>query len=303
MTALVRSRARAERDARLSGIELVEGTLARVPARFLSGPYDAVVYAAGVWRRGDRSSPQEIAQRCEEVYVAGVDTLAKHALERNAHFIYLSGISRYGDRAWGTVLREDAPPGSLSIYGAHKRTSEAILARLGARGLRWTALIPPEVYGPRDPGTYFRFIYERVRARRFVLLGNGENRWSLCNVNNVAEAIVHVANRDGAGPLHVADARPSSQRDVATAFARALGRRPWFPRVPRSLALAAAAFNASLPRSASAPIPFLPDHVRVRTATMVLDTSRLAALGFEPRFGLDEGIAEAVRWWERPESE
>jgi nucleoside-diphosphate-sugar epimerase len=296
--AFVRSRARGEDDPRLKGSRFIEGTLGAPPEEALSGPFDAVVYAAGVWRRDDSSSTVEVASRCDDVYVRGVEALAERALAWKAHFLFLSGVSRYGDLTWRGELREDAPAGRLSIYGAHKRKSEAILERLGARGLRWTAIVPPEVYGAHDPGGYVRFVYDRVRARRFVLIGRGENRWALCNVHNVASAILHMADRDGAGPLHTADARPSSQSEIATALARALGRQAWFPRVPRSAALAAAAVNALIPRPPGSPPPFSPKHVRVRTATMLLDTSRATALGHEPRWGLEEGAAEAVRWWE-----
>jgi nucleoside-diphosphate-sugar epimerase len=299
VSALVRSRERGECDVRLRGARLIAGVLGALPEEALDGPYDVVAYAAGVWRRDDRAPEEEIARRCEDVYVRGVEALAAQALAWKAHFVLVSGVSRYGDVAWGTGLREDSPPGNLGIYGAHKRKSERVLARFGDRGLRWTAIIPPEVYGPHDPGGYVRFVYERVRARRFVLLGDGRNRWALCNVDNVTSAALHMAERDGAGLVHVADARPSSQCEIAAAIARALGRRPWFPRVPRALGLALAAANAAVPRPSGAPPPFSPAHVRVRTADMLLDTSRARSLGFEPRFGLDEGIASAVAWWER----
>jgi nucleoside-diphosphate-sugar epimerase len=231
--------------------------------------------------------------------VRGIETLATRALAWKAHFFFLSGISRYGDRKWPGPLPEGAAPGRLSVYGAHKRRGEAILEQLGTMGLRWTALAPPEIYGSHDRGGYVRFVYERVRSRRFVLLGRGENRWSVCNVRTVASAVVQLSDQDGAGVIHVADARPASQRELAEAVALALGRRAWFPRVPRAAALAAARINAAIPRRAGAPPAFAPAHVLVRTSTMVLDTSRAAALMLGPGPGLDEGVAEAVAWWER----
>lgn len=297
VSALVRSRERGELDERLRGVCLVAGRLGKPPREALEGPFDVVVYAAGVWRR-DAPLPQDVTEQCDEVYIRGVEAFAERALAWKAHFVFLSGISRYGDVAWRGPLGEDTAPGRLTIYGAHKRRSEAILAKLGGRGLAWTALVPPEVYGARDPGGYVRFVYERVRARRFVLLGDGENRWSLCNVHNVAEAAVHVARRGPAHVVHVADDRPSSQRDIAVAVNDALDRRSWFPRVPARAALAAARVNAWIPRPRGAPPPFSPAHVRVRTAEMVLDTTRARAIGFEPRHGLTEGVAEAVRDWE-----
>jgi len=297
VVALVRSRDLGESDDRLSGARLAVGTVGALPEEAVAGPFDTVAYAAGVWRRDAHMDPAEVASRCDEVYVRGVETLATRALAWKAHFVFLSGISRYGDRKWAGPLRESAPPGRLSIYGAHKRRSEAILEQLAARGLRWTALAPPEVYGSHDRGGYVRFVYERVRGRRFVLLGKGDNRWSVCNVRNIARAVVQMSDMDGAGVIHVADARAPSQREIASSIGRALGRRSWFLRVPRGVALAAAHVNAAIPRRAGAVPAFSPAHVRVRSASMVLDTSRAMALGLTPDSGLDEGVAEAVAWW------
>jgi nucleoside-diphosphate-sugar epimerase len=297
VSALVRSRARAENDPRLRDARLIEGSVGALPEAVLDEACDAVVYAAGVWRRNDRPGREEIMRRCEEVYVRGVEALAERALAWKAHFVFTSGITRYGEADWQKPLREDARPGKLLVYGEYKRRSEAILERLAERGLRWTAIVPHEVYGAHDPGIYLRFVYDRIRQRRFVLLGGGENRWSICNVRNVADAIAHVAGGEGAGPLNIADAQPWSQREVAEAVARALGRRAWLPSVPRSLALAAASINTRIPRPAWLGSPFSTEHVRARTMTMVLDTSRAARFGVLPRFGLEEGVREAIAWW------
>lgn len=297
-TALVRSLTRARSDPRLEKARLAEGTVTEPPAEILDGPYDVVVYAAGVWRRGDRNPQALVAERCHRVYVQGVETFAERALAWKAHFVFMSGISRYGD-AWRGIVSEKTPPGNLSVYGAHKRNSESILERLGARGLRWTALVPPEVYGSHDPGGYVRFVYERVKDRRFILIGNGNNRWSLCNVRNVADAVLHIAEREGVGPLHVADENPWSQREIAAAAAMALDRKSWFFRVPRGVALGMARINSLVPRPARAPDPFSPLHVRVRTETLVLDTSRAKEFGFRARHGLMQGMREAVDWWSR----
>ncbi|HEX4338720.1 MAG TPA: NAD(P)-dependent oxidoreductase [Polyangiaceae bacterium] len=297
--ALVRATTRSKQDARLRGAELVEGSLGAIPAEVLDGPHDAVVYAAGVWRRDLTAPDDEVRRRCDEVYLRGVEVLAERALAWNAHFIFVSGVSRYGELSWEGALGEGAAPAKLSVYGAYKRQSEALLERAAARGLRYTALVPPEVYGAHDPGGYVRFVYDRVRGRRFVVLGDGDNRWSLCNVRNVADAALHFAERDGAGPVHIADALPTSQRELAEALSRALWRTPLFPAVPRGIALAVARVNAALPRPASAPRPFAPAHVSVRTAERVLDTSRAHSHGFTPRFDLKDGIARAVDWWQR----
>jgi UDP-glucose 4-epimerase len=289
VTVLVRSAERAACDERLNGTRILVGSVTSLPA--VLPRQDAVIYAAGAWLRDDPASPAEVLARCREVYVDGVNALAERAAAWDAHFVFLSGTSRFGDRE-GTAT-EDSAPGPMTLFGEHKRKSEAILAR--TEGLRWTAIVPPEVYGAHDVGGYARFVYQRVRDRRFVILGDGENLWSLCNVRNVADAMVEVAGRDGLGPLLVADAKPTSQRELAETIARAMGRTPIFPVVPRSLAHGFARLNAMRPGPR-----FSPTHVRVRTRDAILDVAKATSLGIVPRHGLRDGIAEAVAWWQGP---
>jgi nucleoside-diphosphate-sugar epimerase len=86
------------------------------------------------------------------------------------------------------AVREDTTPGPLCVYGRHKRLAESILERAAAAGVRWTALCPLEVYGAGDPGSHLFLVYRRVMARRYLELGTGQNRWSLCHVGNVVAA-------------------------------------------------------------------------------------------------------------------
>ena len=220
VTTIVRDAARAKADGRLIGAELAVGRAGALPQL---DRHDVVVYAAGVSGRG--ASEQEIATRCEEVYVDGVRALAGRAADWGAHFVFLSGVSRFGTYPGRTRVHEDSPPGMLCVFGSHKRKGEAVLAAIP--GLRWTALIPLELYGARASTGTLPFIHDRMRARRFFLLGDGTNRWSMCNVDNAVAAIVAIAPGQGHGPLLIADKEPTSQRELATA---GLGRARPFPR-------------------------------------------------------------------------
>ena len=294
---LVRSRARAASEARLAGARLLEGSASLPPDELGAAAFDAVVYAAGVWRYGDRSDPAIIERRCGEVYLDGVARFAELSLERGAHFVFLSGISRFGSAEATTPLREDSAPGRLSVFGRHKRLAEERLASFGERGLRWTALCPPDVYGAGDPGSHVRFIIERSAARRYLVIGDGQNRWSLSHVDNVVAAALFFMTGPGRGVVNIADARPYTQLELAQAVRRALGRRGAVPRVPRAAALLLAAVNQRIPRPRGFPEPFATRHVRLRTRDVLLDTTRATSFGFEPAAELEQGVAATVAAW------
>jgi nucleoside-diphosphate-sugar epimerase len=275
----------------------VEGVCHALPSSLSTERFDFIFFAAGAWRMGERCTPLEVERRCREVYVQGMEEVAALARRSLAHIVFMSGITRFGHRTSGSAMTEQSSPGPLCVYGWHKRQAEAILERATADGVRWTALCPLEVYGPNDEGSHLYFIYRRLLARRYVQLGDGRNRWSLCHVNNVVAAAMHVSSGKGEGPLLIADARAYTAREIARTVAEAAGCRASFLRVPRSVALFLSAINARVPRPSAWPEPLSPVHVRQRTTDRLLDTSRARELGFAPSFSLAEGAAQAVAWW------
>ena len=294
VTATVRDLARAARDERLRDVQLVEADVVKAVERVRGSTFDVVVYAAGAWQPGTQPTQAEIEERCRVVYEQGLMRVAAAAAEWNAHLFFISGITRFGHTD-ATTYREDTPAGPLCAYGRGKRRAEEILAQ--TPGLRSTSLVPLEVYGTHDRGSYLSFLCDRIRARRFVLIGDGANEWSIAHVDNVVGPMLALADGPGAGPLLVADAAPSSQRHMAEVVARALGRSPRFPRVPRSLALALAAINARIPRPPGFPPPFAPHHVALRTRTRLFVTDKARALGGVPRRTFEDGMREAIDWY------
>jgi nucleoside-diphosphate-sugar epimerase len=294
---LVRSIRRAYSDARLDRVRLVEGSVAPLPPALAGESFDLVFYAAGAWRAEERLVAEEVERRCREVYVEGVENVAALAARSRAHVVFMSGITRFGRRAWQEAVTEDSPPGPLCVYGRHKRLAESILERRAAEGVRWTALCPLEVYGARDPGSHLRLIYGRMTSGRYVRVGDGTNRSSICHVGNVIAAAMHVAEGPGEGPLLVADARAYTSDEIGRAMAEALGRRAPFLRVPRTAALVASWINARIPRPSGWPEPLSPAHVRHRTSDRLLDTSRAQARGIRAVFSLSDGVKEAVASW------
>ena len=295
VSALVRSRARAERDERLTAVRLIVGDVAQASALLSGERFDVVVYTLGAWTPGERPSRDVVEARCELVYRRGLGQVAERARAWGAHLFFLSGVTRFGRRDDLGCFSESTEPGPLDPFGAGKRSADSLLASID--GLRSTSLCPPEVYGAHDPGSHLRFVFERIAARRFVHLGDGGARWSLCHVQNVVDAMVHLADGDGVGPLLVADQHPSSQEEIARAVAEAMGRSSRFVHVPIALARAIAELNVRLPRPRFLPEPFAPKHVRLRTSDRIFDTRKARSLGVVPRWSLKQGVVDAVAWW------
>jgi nucleoside-diphosphate-sugar epimerase len=101
-----------------------------------------------------------------------------------------------------------------------------------------------QFYGP---GTYYASdgsIAERVRRRRFPIVGRGEGVFSFVHVHDAASATVAALDRGSPGIYNVVDDEPAPLREWLPVYAEALGARKPF-RIPEFLVRLAAGPFAS----------------------------------------------------------
>jgi nucleoside-diphosphate-sugar epimerase len=165
--------------------------------------------------------------RLEEVNVRGTEALAAEARAAGVRsFVYVSSAAVYGyavhrNARETEVAVDPATPISLSRAGAER-------AVLAAGGL---VLRPLFVYGEGD--THFLPVVIRSLERFPFMIGGGRARLSVISVDDLAAALIALADDRGAAPppgvYHAADGRPIRFREIATVLGRELGvRRPAF---------------------------------------------------------------------------
>ena len=126
----------------------------------------------------------------------------------------------------------EAPePFGTGVQATLRSEQEAI----EAEGLEGLVLRYGQFYGP---GTYYGEdgnIAERVRKRRFPIVGRGSAVSSFIHIDDAADATVAGVERGAPGIYNVVDDDPAPMRDWLPVYARALGaKRPL--RVPKWLA-------------------------------------------------------------------
>ena len=286
VTALMRSQS--VHEARLAGARVVEGSVEQPPWNVNEFDFDCVVFAAGVWKPGLTLPPAELRERLHRVWVVGVKRLAELCRERGSRFVLLSGITVHGKVHHPEPITEATPPRYLCAFGRHKRLAEALLAH---SGLSWVALRPHEVYGSGDRSSIVHYFASLVQRRRFVHVGDGENRWSLINVENLTDAIELVARAPVQGPLLVADEHPHSMNELLREIAAALGRPDRFVHLPVAVAKRLAQATRRI-----RPLPglFNAAYVEMRAGDNVIDDSRARAIGYRPRASLRDGVRGTV---------
>lgn len=258
-----------------SGFRLETGDLrdSAAVARALAG-CDAVVHLAAL--AGVRPSLERPAEYAD-VNVRGTAVLAE-AMARSgvARMVFASSSSVYGEReqASGPFREGDPVERPVSPYAATKRAGELLLHSFHhAEGLAVTCARIFTAYGPRQrPDLAIRKFAERMRAGQPIpVYGDGEATRDFTYVDDLVEALVRALDAGlGFEILNFGAGRTVRLLDVIAELERTLG-------VP-------------------ARIEWLPRQTGDVSRTWADTGAARAALGWEPKVALEEGIARFAQW-------
>lgn len=114
--------------------------------------------------------------------------LCKYCLKDNIKLIYLSSS---GVNGWQKKLpiNETYPYLGKGLYHWSKIESEKEILNSGKNGLDAVIVRTVMVYGNGDDGFLFKLI-NLIRRRRFFIIGNGENRIHLLDVNCLVNGLI-----------------------------------------------------------------------------------------------------------------
>lgn len=174
----------------------------------------------------------------------------------------------------GEPLSETSALGPTTVYARAKLATYERLAHTcdgTATSLAWARLF--YLYGPYEhPRRLVPAVTLALLEGRLARTTAGEQLRDFLHVDDVAAALVAIAESDVTGPVNVGSGRPVAVRDLVATLGRLTGR-------PELVAL------GSLPYAAGDPM------------VVTADTRKLAACPFAPSWTLEAGLAETVRWW------
>ena len=153
-------------------------------------------------------------------------------------------------------------------------------------GSRFVSAMPTNLYGPNDnydltnshvlPATVRKIVEAKRSGRNSVVIwGSGTPLREFMHVDDLADALVFLMERyDEAGPINVGSGQEISILDLHRMVAGIVGYDGEF------------VFDAAKPDG---------------TPRKLMDSSRLTAMGWEPKIPLEQGIATIVRNFVNPE--
>jgi dihydroflavonol-4-reductase len=255
---------------------------------------DVIIHSAGLTKAKNREG-------YFKANAEGTRNLVEVCLERNPglhRFIYISSQAASGPGEDERPKDEAAPCRPVSDYGGSKLEGEKIVSEYSSK-LPVTIIRPPAVYGPRD--TDMLGFFKVVKYGFRISFGKGESYISLVYVKDLVDGILLAAeNTKAIGQTYfIADDRVYSWREAFNIIAGVMNKKTLPLRIPKSIVFFLAFLSESFYRLLGKTPAFNTQKTREITQRYWgLDVSKAKKeLGFVPRFPLDKGTSETVKWY------
>jgi nucleoside-diphosphate-sugar epimerase len=294
VTVLVRARSPAD-AVRSRAARVVEGDLADADAidRLISGQ-DAVLHVAAVYRTAGH--PDDYYR---EVNVRGTERLleaaARHGVRR---FVHTSTVGVHG-HVEIPPADENAPLAPGDIYQETKAEGEKLAFDYHRRrGVPVSVVRPGAIYGPGE--TRLLKLFRAIARGRYAIVGSGRTFYHPVYIDDLVAGYLLALDRDEAvgeaflicGPSYI------SQQDLAALVAKHTGGRVLPFRIPaRPIQWAGDLVEAiCVPLGIEPPLHRRRVDFWTKSRAFTIEKAR-RLLGYDPKVGLDEGVARTAAWY------
>ncbi len=256
------------------------------------GECDAVIHAA--------ASVGDFNRRAEyiRINVEGTRRVAGAALaarpDHRQRFVHVSSVAAHSGKG---DFDESVPPHrGRHFYQTTKAAAEEVVDEAVARGLDAVLARVAAVYGPGDPHIVTRLL-KMARTGRFFVVGDGRQPANLIHVDDVADALIAMLTA-GAEPgerFLITDPGSPTVIEATRIGLDALGLEARIVHLPLAAALAAAVLSQGIARlRGTAPQVTLYAIRGISTVNRLHNERTRRRLGWEPRIGFPEGVAQVV---------
>jgi nucleoside-diphosphate-sugar epimerase len=217
-------------------------------------------------------------------------------------FVHVSSNSPFGTNSHaGDHFRQHEPYAPYYGYGYSKMQAELAVFDAVEAGLDAVIVRPPWFYGPHQPPRQTTF-FRMVRTGRFPVFGRGDQRRSMAYVDNLVQGVVlaELVDTEPGGAWWIADAEPYTVTEIVETVGRALVDEgfdvaPNRIRVPDAVGRLAERADALIQSRGGyhQQIHVLGEmnkHIACDVSAARVD------LGYEPEYGLHEGMRRSIRW-------
>ena len=241
------------------------------------------------------------AARERDFVAANVDAtriIAQAARDARVRMVHISSLAAAGPAPASAPRSEADPPQPLTPYGRSKLAGERVLAE--TTGLRWIALRPGVVYGPRDRALFALF---RMAARGVLpVVGRSGAAYTFIHVADLVRTIAAAIPPDVDGEaIFVGHPVPVTPRALVDGIRAAVAPGARVVHVPMALTRVAALAGEIAQRAAGRPMLINASRYRELAAEgFVCRVDRMRDhLGVVAQIDLEEGLKQTGDWYRR----
>jgi nucleoside-diphosphate-sugar epimerase len=281
----------------MAGVEMFVGDLRDRAALDAAMPgLDTVYNIAALYRRA--GLPEETYRAVNARAVGEIVEAAARARVRRV--VHCSTVGVHGD-VERPPADEGAPLKPGDIYQVTKLEGEEIAREAGRRhGVEITIVRPTGIYGPGD--RRLLRLFRGVARQRFPILGSGDIYYHLTYIDDLVEGFRLCGEHPGAAnrTYILAGSEVTTLNQLTALIADVAGVSP--PRL--HLPVWPFWIAGALVEAACAPFHIEPPLYRRRvdffTKSRAFDITRARTeIGYDPRVGLRQGIAQTLDWYRR----
>jgi nucleoside-diphosphate-sugar epimerase len=208
-------------------------------------------------------------------WVAASLALVRAFRDAGGQRLVAAGTCLEYDWNYGYCSEARTPCVPHTTYGACKHALQLLTSALASgssMSVAWGRIF--FLYGPHEhPDRLVASVIRSLVAGEAARTSHGNQVRDYLFAGDVADAFVALLDSDVTGPINVASGRAVALKDIVRRIGDLVGR-------PELIQLGA--------------IPAAPTD----TPLVVADTTRLgAALGWQPRTSLDDGLTRTIEWW------
>ncbi|MCE7043244.1 NAD(P)-dependent oxidoreductase [Dyadobacter sp. CY312] len=259
------------------------------------GAYSYVIHAAGVTRAKSTEAYNEVNANYT-LRLAQASLACGLPLKR---FVFLSSLAAVGSEGYHATspISEDTVPKPLTSYGKSKMLAESYLVDL--KDLPLTTIRPTAVYGPREKDILI--LFQTLNKGLDLYIGRKPQWLSFVHVTDLVAATLAAFKEDS--KLHTAynisDGNKYDRYKLADLFRKFSKKSPNRLHVPLGvIKLIAAMLEAVSVFSKNAPVLNQEKIAELTAENWYCSIDKAQKnLGYEPKFGLEDGLKQTLTWY------
>ena len=255
------------------------------------GRFDYIIHTAGVTKTLNNDDFEKVNFENTQRFV--------HSLQRTNlvpnKFIYISSLASYGPSENGSPIKSSKTPSPLTPYGKSKLKTEQFLYTV--TDFPFLIMNPTAVYGPRDKD--FFVLLKSINNHVELYIGNDQQKLSFVHVSDLVDAIFLAMESEAEGQnLLVSDLNTYTSKQVNQLIKLHLNKKTIALVISPLVAAIAASILERLGKiQGKVPVLNIERLKEFKAPNWSADCTELAALGFQPKYDLDKGLKDAIRWY------